>query len=100
MKFRCDRDVLLDALTIAGRAVSSRGGSLPVLSGLLCELTGDNLRVTGSDLDLTITVERIVSGEVNGVAVLPSKFAIDIVRAFKNGAVQLEIDGDQAQCVG
>ena len=35
VKFRCERDVLLDALTTAGRAVSSRGGSLPVLSGLL-----------------------------------------------------------------
>ena len=62
MKFRCERDVLLDALTTAGRAVSSRGGSLPVLSGLLVELTGDILRVTGSDLDLTITVERVVNG--------------------------------------
>ena len=97
MKFRCERDVLLDALTVAGRAVSGRGGSLPVLSGLLCELTGDNLRITGSDLDLTITVERTVNGEANGVAVLPAKFAIDIVRAFKNGAVHIETDGEQAQ---
>ena len=49
MKFRCERDVLLDALTTAGRAVSSRGGSLPVLSGLLVELHGDNLRYRSID---------------------------------------------------
>jgi DNA polymerase III subunit beta len=97
VKFRCERDVLLDALTTAGRAVSSRGGSLPVLSGLLVELTGDNLRVTGSDLDLTITVERVVSGERDGVAVLPAKLASDIVRSFKAGAVHFDVDGDQAQ---
>jgi DNA polymerase-3 subunit beta len=97
VKFRCERDVLLDALTTAGRAVSSRGGSLPVLSGLLVELHGDNLRVTGSDLDLTITVERVVNGERDGVAVLPAKLASDIVRSFKTGAVHFDIDGDQAQ---
>jgi DNA-binding NarL/FixJ family response regulator len=33
VKFRCERDVLVDALNTAGRAVSTRGGSLPVLSG-------------------------------------------------------------------
>ena len=34
MKFRCERDVLDRAFSIARRAVSGRGGSLPVLSGL------------------------------------------------------------------
>ncbi len=96
MKFRCERDVLVEALATAGRAVSTRGGALPVLSGVLVELTGDNLRLTGSDLDLTITVERVVDGESDGVAVLPAKLASDIVRSFKSGAVQVEIDGEQA----
>ena len=31
VKFRCERDVLVEALGTAGRAVSSRGGALPVL---------------------------------------------------------------------
>ena len=33
MKFRCERDVLVEALGTAGRAVANRGGALPVLSG-------------------------------------------------------------------
>ena len=70
MKFRCERDVLVDALATAGRAVTTRGGALPVLSGVLLELSGDQLRLTGSDLDLTITVETTVSGQQDGVAVL------------------------------
>ena len=41
MKFRCERDVLVEALGTAGRAVASRGGALPVLSGVRVELTGD-----------------------------------------------------------
>ena len=96
MKFRCERDVLLDALTTAGRAVSGRGGSLPVLSGLFFELTGDQLKVTGSDLDLTITVEAGVNGDGNGHAVIPAKLITDIVRSLRAGAVSVETDADQA----
>ena len=67
MKFRCERDVLVEALATAQRATSSRA-TLPVLSGLRLALTGDELRLTGSDLDLTITTEVKVSGEDDGVA--------------------------------
>ena len=34
MKFRCERDVLVEALGTAGRAAAGRGTSLPVLSGV------------------------------------------------------------------
>ena len=43
MKFRCERDVLVEALATATRAVASRGGALPVLSGVRAELAGDQL---------------------------------------------------------
>ena len=54
MKFRCERDVLAEALTTAGRAATSRTGALPVLEGLHLELVGDELSVTGTDLDMSI----------------------------------------------
>ena len=97
MKFRCEREVLVDALNTAGRAVSSRGGSLPVLAGLRLELAGDALVITGSDLDLTITVSLDVSGGDDGVAVVPAKLLSDVVRAVEPGAVAVEIDGTDAQ---
>lgn len=90
MKFRCERDTLVEALTTAGRAVSSRGGQLPVLSGLHLTLEGDTLKVTGSDLDLTITRELVVGGDEDGTAVIPSKLITDVVRALEGGAVELE----------
>lgn len=95
MKFRCERDVLVDALATAGRAAANRG-NLQILTGIHLELTGDRLRFTGSDVDLTITVDRIVDGGGDGVAVLPAKLASDIVRAFGPGAVAVEIDADEA----
>ena len=86
MKFRCERDVIVEALGIAGRAVSGRGG-MPGLAGVRAELAGDTLTLTGSDLDLTISIQVTVSGESDGVAVIPARLATDIVKALQPGAV-------------
>ena len=97
MKFRCERDELVEALGTAGRAVANRGGALPVLSGVRLELEGDQLRLTGSDLDLTISVSAEVAGEGDGVAVMPAKIASDVVRSLDSGRVEVSVDGDEAQ---
>jgi DNA polymerase-3 subunit beta len=97
VKFRCERDVLVDALGTATRAVASRGGALPVLSGVKAELHGDELVLTGSDLDLTIQVAVTVAGQEDGVAVLPARLAADIVRALEPGAVTLATEGDEGR---
>lgn len=97
MKFRCERDELVEALGTAGRAVANRGGALPVLSGVRLELEGDALRLTGSDLDLTISVAAEVAGEGDGVAVMPAKIASDVVRSLDSGRVEIAVDGDEAQ---
>jgi DNA polymerase-3 subunit beta len=91
--------VLVDALATAQRATSTRA-TLPVLSGLRLSLAGDQLRLTGSDLDLTITTEVQVSGGSDGVAVLPAKFVVDIVRSLEGGAIDVETDGEQASISG
>jgi DNA polymerase-3 subunit beta len=86
MKFRCERDVIVEALGIAGRAVSGRGG-MPGLAGVRAELVGDTLTLTGSDLDLTISIKVTVAGEADGVSVIPARLATDIVKALQPGAV-------------
>jgi DNA polymerase-3 subunit beta len=93
VKLRCERDVLVDALSSAGRAVAGRSGA-PVLSGIRLEVAGDNLRVTGTDLDLTIEVAVTVNGDGDGVVVAPGRLITDIVRALEPGAVVLEA-GDE-----
>jgi DNA polymerase III subunit beta len=94
VKLRCERDVLVDALSTAGRAVASRGGTMPVLSGVRMEVIGDALSVTGTDLDLTISVETIVAGGADGIVVAPGRLLTDIVRALEPGAVTLETDDE------
>src|SRR6185437_7896895 len=95
VKFRSERDVLVDMLATAGRAVGGRGGSSPVLLGLLLSCSGNTLSVTGTDLDLTIQVTDEVIGIDDGSCVVPARLSTDIVRRLEPGAVTLEDEGDQ-----
>jgi DNA polymerase III subunit beta len=70
---------------------------LPVLSGIRFELTGNQLRLTGSDLDTTILVDKTVTGEQDGVSVIPAKLIGDIARALPPGKVEITVDGEDAK---
>jgi DNA polymerase-3 subunit beta len=94
VKFRCERDVLAEALASAGRAATNRTGTLPVLAGVRMEVAGDRLTITGTDLELTIRLTVEVGGERDGAAVLPARLVGDIVKALPAGAVSVEL-GDE-----
>ena len=94
MKFRSERDSLIEMLATAGRAVGARATSSPVLSGLLLSCTGNVLSVTGTDLDLTIQVTQEVIGVEDGTCVVPARLSTDIVRRLEPGAVTFANDED------
>ena len=54
MKFRADRDTLLETLVTASRATSARSGPSFGVVGLRLLLRGNQLDVCGSDPDLVI----------------------------------------------
>ena len=93
MKFRCERDSLVEVLTTAGRAVGTRSSSQVVLSGVRIESVGNRLSVTGTDLDLTVHVSSEAIGIADGVCVAPAKLLADIVRSLEPGAVTIESEG-------
>ena len=62
-----------EALATAGRAATSRTGTLPVLSGLRLEVHGDELSVTGTDLELSIRLTIAVGGDRDGAVVVPAR---------------------------
>jgi DNA polymerase III subunit beta len=94
VKFRSERDALVDMLATAARAVGGRGSSSPVLLGLLLGCTGNTLSVTGTDLDLTIRVTDEVIGIDDGNCVIPARLSTDIVRRLEPGAVTFTDDGE------
>ena len=80
---------------LPARAVGGRGGSSPVLLGLLLTCAGNSLSVTGTDLDLTIQVTDEVIGIDDGSCVIPARLSTDIVRRLEPGAVTFADDGEQ-----
>ena len=94
MKFRSERDALVEMLATAARAVGGRASSSPVLLGLLLGCTGNTLSVTGTDLDLTIRVTDEVIGIDDGNCVIPARLSTDIVRRLEPGAVTFADDGE------
>lgn len=94
MKFRSERDALVEMLATAGRAVGARTTSSPVLSGILLSCAGNILSVTGTDLDLTILVTEEVIGLEDGSCVVPARLSTDIVRRLEPGAVTFAHDDD------
>ena len=80
MRFRCERDVLGEALATAARAAQGRAGSQPVLAGVRLVLQGSRLEITGTDLELTIQKTIEVNGEQDGACVVPGRLTSDAVR--------------------
>lgn len=89
MRFRCQRDVLFDAVTAAGRATRPTG-SMPVLGCVRFRLTGDTLIVDGTDLTVAVEYQVTVAGERDGVALIPARLLGDVVKSLPAGAVHVD----------
>jgi len=96
MKFRSERDSLVEALATTSRAVSTRL-AMPVLSGVLVQVEGNQLTATGTDGDLSIRVTLEVIGIEDGTAVIPARLATDITKSLEPGAVTVEANNEQVE---
>jgi len=97
VKFRCEHDSLVEVLTTAGRAVSSRSSIEGALGGIRLECNGNRLSVVGTDLDLTVHATTEVIGITDGACVTPSKLLADIVRSLEPGAVTIGSEDDKVE---
>jgi DNA polymerase-3 subunit beta len=88
MRFKSERDLLVDALSAAARVVATR--SPGATSGILLALSGNQLTVTGTDLDLTIRTTVDVIGYEDGASVVPARLIVDAVRSLAAGAVTIQ----------
>ncbi|MGA7280904.1 MAG: DNA polymerase III subunit beta [Acidimicrobiia bacterium] len=99
MRIRAQRDDLADVLSRANRAVGARS-ALPVLQGLLCEVSGTTLRVTGTDLDVTIRTAAEVEVMEEGRAVIPGRLLSEAVRKMPAGSVTIGADETEVEIQG
>lgn len=99
MRIRAQRDELADVLARANRAVGTRT-ALPVLQGLLCEVTGNTLRVTGTDLDMTVRTSAEVEVMEEGRAVIPGRLLSEAVRKMPAGQVTIGVSETDIEIEG
>ncbi len=98
MKFRCDRDLLSEALQTVQRGVSTRPG-IPALTGVLMTTTGGELALTTTDLEVTTEVRVPVDMREEGTALIPARLIADMVKSLAPDSVEIEADGSQAKVV-
>ncbi len=99
MRIRAERDDLADVLARANRAVGTRT-ALPVLQGLLCEVSGTTLRVTGTDLDMTVRTQAEVEMIEEGRAVIPGRLLSEAVRKMPAGQVTIGVSDTDIEIQG
>ena len=90
MRFTCEKNMLVQGLNIAGRTVAAKS-SLSVIEGIFCR-AGENLSLTGYNMETAITYH--VEAEVSdaGECILPAKLFGDIIRRLPEGPVTVVVD--------
>jgi DNA polymerase-3 subunit beta len=95
MKLSIPRDVLLSALQVVGRAVSSRA-ALASLGGIQLTAATDGLTLRASDgeLGLTMTISNLAVDR-EGTVLVPGRLLGDVVRSLPSGEVNLALRPEQ-----
>ncbi|MCQ2405193.1 MAG: DNA polymerase III subunit beta [Clostridia bacterium] len=91
MKFVCEKNTLLDAVSKVGRAVAGKSVH-PSLEGILLKAGNASLYLAGYDLELGITTRIEADVEEPGNIVLNAKLFGDIVRRSPSDEVEVTVD--------
>jgi DNA polymerase-3 subunit beta len=88
-KITVSKDELVSALGVVARAVSART-SVQILSGILLEAQGGELRLAATDMELSLRATLPAQVEGDGAIVLPGKTLVDIARLLPADEVAIE----------
>jgi DNA polymerase-3 subunit beta len=89
LRITVSKDELVRALGVVARAVSTRT-SVQILSGILLEAQGDELRLAATDMELSLRATAPAQLEGDGAIVLPGKTFADIARLLPGDEVAIE----------
>lgn len=86
MKFYCDRSELASAIQSASRAVTGTS-TLAILTNVLLEASGEQIRVSGTDLGLSLRATVKASVEEEGAITVPAQLFQTVVSNFQTAEV-------------
>ena len=99
MKLKINRNLLFENLNNVGRALSNRN-IIPVINGILFELTNEGLYLTATDNEIAIRsfVDKkdIINIDSEGSSVIYGRFLLDILRKLNSENIEIEeVDGNK-----
>jgi DNA polymerase-3 subunit beta len=95
LRITASKDELVQALGVVSRAVSTRT-SVQILSGILLEPLGGELRLAATDMELSLRANVQAQIEGDGAIVLPGKTLADIARLLPSDEVAIEHKASEA----
>lgn len=94
MKFTIERSALLKTLSHV-HSVVERRNTIPILSNVLIEASGDTVALTATDLDLAIVETAAASISEDGATTVPAHTLFDIVRKLPDGS-EIEVSKEES----
>ena len=94
MKLTITREQLQEGLVAVAAAVPAKT-TLPILSNILLEATKDGIRLSGTDLDISVSTTVAAQVDQEGAITLPARKLVEIVRELPRAAIRLTSAGEQ-----
>jgi DNA polymerase-3 subunit beta len=94
MRAVCSTDVFGKKLALVSRGVSARS-TIQLLGGILLEAAEGALRLSATDMEISIQTTSPAEVEGEGRVVIPARIFNDIVRSLPAGNFTLEYDGSE-----
>jgi len=94
MKFKIERSKFLEGLKSVQNIVAGKGSS-PILQNVLLDAKGDELKMTTTDLDISIKASCECKVEIGGATTLPVKLLFNSIMKVSEGEVEIETDSNE-----
>lgn len=98
MKFSVTKEKLLECLQQVQNVVSTRT-TLPILSNVLLQTNGSEVRLTTTDLDVGVRGSFEAAIEKEGATTLPARRLFTIIRELPSSEIQFDVDGKNAASI-
>ena len=93
MKFIVSSTYLHKHLQVLG-AIIGTSNTIPILENFLFNLEGNNLRITASDMETTISSDIEVESTHQGSLCIPAKLLLDILKTFADQPLTFDINDE------
>jgi len=89
VRITCNRRVLHEALQHVSRVVSGRT-TLPILSNVLLEAKGEELRIVAYDMEIGAQSTIAIQSQEAGALTVPARVLVDVVASLPDATVEMQ----------